>query len=75
VPYREALPTPMNIATAMHDYDPLTNPNNTGEQIELRTGCTYFILNKEPNGWWRVYNSDGLIGYAPGGYLQEARYQ
>lgn len=76
VPYRDALPSAMSIAIAMHDYDPLTNPNNTGEQIELRTGCTYFILNKEPNGWWRVYNSDGLIGYAPGGYLRdEARYQ
>lgn len=75
IPYREALPTPISIAIAMHDYDPLTNPNNTGEQIDLHTLNKYFILNKEPNGWWRVYNSDGLIGYAPGGYLQETRLQ
>ena len=65
----------MSMAIAMHDYDPMTNPNNTGEQIELRTFCQYFILNKELNGWWRVYNSDGLIGYAPGGYLQETRIE
>lgn len=75
MPYREALPIPISIAIAMHDYDPLTNPNNTGEQIDLRTLGKYYILNKEPNGWWRVYNSDGLIGYAPGGYLQETRVQ
>ena len=74
-PYRDALPTPISVAIAMHDYDPLTNPNNTGEQIELKTLSKYFILNKEPNGWWRVYNSDGLIGYAPGGYLQETKIQ
>ncbi len=65
----------MSVAIAMHDYDPNTNPNNTGEQIELRVLCQYFILNKELNGWWRVYNSDGLIGYAPGGYLQESRIE
>ena len=71
LPYREALPTPISFAIAIHDYNPLTNPNNTGEQIELKRSNKYYIINKEPNGWWRVFNTDGLIGYAPGGYLNE----
>ena len=70
-PYRLALPNHIGVANAIHDYNPLTNPNNTGEQIELKRANKYFIINKEQNGWWRVFNSDGLIGYAPGGYLQE----
>jgi guanine nucleotide exchange factor VAV len=71
LPYRLALPNHISVANAIHDYNPSTNPNNTGEQIELKRSNKYFIINKESNGWWRVYNSDGLIGYAPGGYLQE----
>ena len=71
LPYREALPTPISFAIAIHDYNPMTNPNNTGEQIELKRSNKYYIINKEPNGWWRVFNTDGLIGYAPGGYLNE----
>lgn len=71
--YRDALPTPISIAVAVHDYNPLMNPNNTGEQIDLKRFNSYYVINKEPNGWWRVYNSDGLIGYAPGGYLNETK--
>lgn len=69
--FRNALPTPISSAVAMHDYNPLSNPNNTGEQIELVKFSKYFVINKELNGWWRVYNSDGLIGYVPGSYLHE----
>ena len=71
VAYREALPPPIGFASAMHDYNPIINPNNTGEQIELKKLNKYFILNKEINGWWRVFNQDGLIGYVPGSYLLE----
>lgn len=71
VAYRDALPPPIGIATAMHDYNPIINPNNTGDQIELRKSSQYFILSKELNGWWRVFNADGLIGYVPGSYLLE----
>ena len=71
--YREALPAPISFALAVHDYNPMANPHNNGEQIELKRGAKYSVLNKELNGWWRVFNSDGLIGYAPGGYLQEVR--
>jgi hypothetical protein len=73
VAYREALPGAQGFAVAMHDYNPIVNPNNTGEQIELRKLCKYFILNKEVNGWWRVFNQDGLIGYVPGSYLLESK--
>ncbi len=71
VAFRLALPMTVGIGTAMHDYNPNDNPHNTGEQIELKKGRKYFVLGKEPNGWWRVYNSDGLIGYVPGSYLTE----
>ena len=73
VAYREALPQPIDFAFAMHDYNPIINPNNTGEQIELKRLHKYFILNKEVNGWWRVFNQDGLIGYVPGSYLRESK--
>ena len=33
VAYRDALPPPIGIATAMHDYNPIVNPNNTGDQV------------------------------------------
>ena len=73
LPYREALPPPIGFACAMHDYNPIINPNNTGEQIELKKLNKYFILNKEINGWWRVFNQDGHIGYVPGSYLLEGK--
>lgn len=69
--FKNALPVPISTARAMHDYDPLHVPNNSGEQIELIKSNTYYVLNKEPNGWWRVFNAEGLIGYVPGSYLQE----
>lgn len=69
--FRDALPIPISIAVAIYDYNPLLNPNNTGEQIELKRFNKYYVLNKELNGWWRVYNLEGLIGYVPGGYLEE----
>lgn len=61
----------MSIAVAQHDYDPQATPNSSGEQIELVKLQRYYVLNKEPNGWWRVFNQDGLIGYVPGSYLHE----
>ena len=75
IAYRDLLPTAVGFAIAMHDYNPIANPNNTGDQIELRKMNKYFILNKEMNGWWRVYNQDGLIGYVPGSYLLESKSQ
>jgi hypothetical protein len=75
VPFREALPTPISYAIALHDYNPLSNPNNTGEQLDLKKNSKYFVLNKESNGWWRVYNADGLIGYVPGSYLIESKVE
>lgn len=71
--YRRALPVAISLGIAQHDYNPSSSPNNTGELIELRKGARYFVLAKENKGWWRVYNSDGLIGYAPGAYLEETK--
>jgi hypothetical protein len=75
IPFREALPTPISYAIALHDYSPLSNPNNTGEQLDLKKNNKYYVLNKESNGWWRVYNNDGLIGYVPGSYLIESKVE
>lgn len=73
LPYKQVLPTFVSIAIAQHDYDPQAMPNSTGEQIELVKLQRYYVLNKEANGWWRVFNQDGLIGYVPGSYLLECK--
>lgn len=72
IPFKKALPPYISIAIAKHDYIP-PNKDNVGEQIELKIGKKYFILSREINGWLRVYNSDGLIGYVPGSYLNESK--
>jgi hypothetical protein len=69
IPYRDALPTPKCETFALHDYDP--KRMSTGVEIELKKDKRYWVLSKDAMGWWKVYNSDGLIGYAPGNYLQE----
>ncbi|CAF0764371.1 unnamed protein product [Brachionus calyciflorus] len=73
IPFRKVLPPYISTGIARHDYNPSMNPNNGGEQIDLKVGRKYFVLNKEANGWWRVYNSEGLIGYVPGSYLNEEK--
>jgi guanine nucleotide exchange factor VAV len=75
IPYRNALPRPISIGTALHDYNPMHNQKNNAEQIELKKSSNYFIFGREENGWVKVYNSDGLIGYAPSAYLMETRTQ
>ena len=70
IPFKKALPPFINVAVAKHDYIP-PNKENIGEQIELILGKKYYILSKEINGWFKVYNGDGLIGYVPGSYLNE----
>jgi hypothetical protein len=75
MPYKQALPAPMSVAVAQHDYDPQSMSNCSGEQIELVKMQRYYVLKKEPNGWWRVFNHDGLIGYVPGSYLLETKTQ
>jgi hypothetical protein len=67
--FREALPHPISKAVALHDYEP--GDGSTGVEIEIRKGETVSVLGKEDIGWWRVYNSCGLIGYLPGNYLKE----
>jgi len=65
------LPASISYAVAFYEYDPTNIPMNQGQQIKLFKGHHYNVLEKELNGWWRVYNSDGLIGYVPGEYLVE----
>jgi hypothetical protein len=67
VPFRDALPVYKNIGLALYDYVPPSNADTV--EIELKKGCKYFILEQEENGWCKVYNTDGLIGYVPEAYL------
>jgi hypothetical protein len=71
LPFRRALPMAVGVSTAKYDYSPSENQINSSEQIELKRGRRYFVLAKEANGWLRLYNSDGLIGYAPSSYFNE----
>ena len=69
IPYRNALPAHISEAVAVHDYD--AKRMSTGVEIQLIKDHHYWVLSKDAMGWWKVYNSDGLIGYAPGNYLRE----
>lgn len=69
IPFRSALPPIISEAIAIHDYD--AKRNSTGVEIQLVKDREYWVLSKDAMGWWKVYNSDGLIGYAPGNYLRE----
>ena len=69
IPFRNALPQAISEAIALHDYD--AKRMSTGVEIELVKDREYWVLSKDTMGWWKVYNSDGLIGYAPGNYLRE----
>ncbi|RMZ96826.1 guanine nucleotide exchange factor VAV2 isoform X6 [Brachionus plicatilis] len=72
IPFKKALPPYISVAVAKHDYSP-PGKDNIGEQIELKVGKKYYLLSEEVNGWLRVYNSDGLIGYVPGSYLSGSK--
>ena len=69
IPFRSALPAVISEAIAIHDYD--AKRMSTGVEIQLVKDREYWVLSKDAMGWWKVYNSDGLIGYAPGNYLRE----
>ncbi len=71
-PYREALPAFISTAICIHEYDPRQiNGGNSGVELELKKNERLWVLSKDALGWWKVYNIDGLIGYAPGAFLQE----
>ena len=67
--FRNALPNLIAIAIAKYDYMPSEQAN----QIPLKIGQRYFVIEKKINKWWNVYNTDGLIGYVPGEYLDDYR--
>jgi hypothetical protein len=81
IAYRDVLPKPISWAIALYDFAPVANNGSSSfnsysngssmNEIELKKSAKYFIVSKEANNWWLVYNSDGLIGYAPSGYLAE----
>ena len=69
--FRDALPPSVGRALAVHDFTPTAAQMSTSELIELRKNAIYHVVNKQLNDWWRVYNHDGLLGYAPKSYLYE----
>ncbi len=70
IPYKNVLPTSISVAAALYDYTPEINSAIWDEQIELKKGQSYYVIVKDVNGLWKVFNSFGLIGYVPGSYLK-----
>jgi hypothetical protein len=53
---------------ALNDYYP--SSEYAGTHISLVKNNKYWVLNKENNDWWKVLNSNGICGFAPGNYLR-----
>ena len=68
-PYREVLPETISETKALVDYTPTSDAEKSGE-LCLMKNQKYWIVNKIRPEWFKVYNSDGLIGYACAKYLQ-----
>ena len=69
IPYRTVLPKPLNMAKSLDDYEPNIDIS-TG--IRLKKDKKYWIINKDmENNFWQLYDSSGLIGFAPADYFQE----
>ena len=71
VAFREALPEPICILTAKYDYEPVESllKNELSEfNFSLKKSESYFFLNYFEE-WCHLFDSTGLIGYAPKTYL------
>ena len=71
VAFREALPEPICIVTAKYDYEPaesLMKNELSDFNFSLKNLKSYFFLNYFDE-WCHLFDSTGLIGYAPKTYL------
>ena len=59
IPFRSALPTVIETRKAKIDYHPVMNT-----ELEIQKDHVYSIINKNDD-MWKVFNSDGLIAFAP----------
>ena len=61
IPFRKALPKPIETVTATNDYNPKSD-----FEIEVVKNQNYSIISKDvEKDMWNIFNSDGLMGFAP----------
>ena len=68
--YREVLPRPLYVAVAKSEFHPNVKSAQDDQQIELRLGEKYFVINEDNPNWCYAFNSVGLMGYVPKNYLE-----
>ena len=84
--YRECMPHSLYTAKAKADFMPKTETdnksnNNEGsggggrssnndQQVEMRMGQKYFVVNEDNPNWCYGFNVNGLMGYVPRNYLE-----
>lgn len=71
IPYLQVLPNSIGKVIAQENYIPPGSNKNIANQIKLEAGRHYFLVRKESNAWWLIYNQEGLLGLAPVSYLKE----
>ena len=70
--YREVMPRPLYTAKAKADFTPSADGSTTGndQQVELKAGQKYFVINEDNPNWCYGFNANGLMGYVPRNYLE-----
>lgn len=74
LPYLDALPNPIGKAVAQEDYSPPVDLKKLVNYIKLERNKHYFIVRKEPNRLWYVYDQEGLLGFANEYNLHEIEF-
>ena len=73
-PYLDALPNPIGKAVAQEDYSPPVNLKKPVNYIKLEKNKHYFIVRKEPNRLWYIFDQEGLLGFAHDYNLHEIEF-
>ena len=59
IPFRNALPKPIETRKALFDYQKVMN-----DELDIQKDQDYCVISKN-HDMWRIYNSDGLVAFAP----------
>ncbi|TGZ51347.1 hypothetical protein CRM22_010750 [Opisthorchis felineus] len=55
-----------NTVIAVHNYNPVRE-----NQLPLKKGEKYYVVNQSNAQWWYVRNADGQLGYVPTNYVHK----
>ena len=49
----------------------LTDYFGNGDELDLKEGDIYLVIQESQSGWWYAIDSDGIDGWAPSNYLNK----